>query len=95
MPNLDPREVVLKPIVTEKSQTDSERNRAYHFVVNPRANKVQIRSAVESIFKVKVIDVRTQIRPGKRRRLGFTAGSKPPWKRAVVTLREGDVIEVV
>jgi large subunit ribosomal protein L23 len=95
MPHLDPRQVVLKPIVTEKSQLDSERRRAYHFMVHPQANKVQIRTAVEKVFNVKVVDVRTQIRPGKRRRLGFTAGSKPPWKRAVVTLREGDMIEVV
>jgi large subunit ribosomal protein L23 len=95
MPHLSPRQVVLKPIVTEKSQFDSERCRAYHFVVHPKANKIQIRTAIEKIFTVKVEDVRTQIRPGKRRRLGFTAGSKPPWKRAIVTLREGDMIEIV
>ena len=68
---------------------------AYYFEVHPRANKVQVRHAVESIFNVTVTQVRTQIRAGKRKRLGFTIGTQPPWKKAIVTLKEGDSIEVV
>ena len=95
MPKLDPRSIIVKPIVTEKGQRDTEANRAYYFMVHPQANKVQIRHAIQSLFNVTVTKVRTHIRPGKRRRLGYTTGIKPPWKKAMVTLKEGDMIEVV
>ncbi len=95
MPVLRPRDVIVRPLVTEKGQEDTERRRAYYFEVHPRANKVQVRHAIESIFDVTVTQVRTQIRAGKRKRLGFTIGTRPPWKKAIVTLKEGDSIEVV
>ena len=95
MPKLSPQQIIRKPIVTEKGQWDSERNRSYHFMVHVRANKVQIQKAVEALFKVTVVDVRTQIRPGKVRRFGMVTGAKPPWKKAVVKVQEGDMIEFV
>jgi len=95
MPDLDPRTVIVKPLLTEKGQFDTEQNRAYYFRVHLRANKIQVRRAIEALFDVKVTSVRTHIRPGKRRRRGFAVGSRSPWKKAIVTLQEGDSIEVV
>ena len=95
MPAISPRDVIVRPLVTEKGQMDAEINRAYYFQVHLKANKVQIRSAIEGIFNVTVTRVRTQVRPGKRKRLGMTIGMRPPWKKAIVTLKEGDSIEVV
>ncbi len=95
MPQIDYRKVIVRPLITEKGQMDAEDRRAYYFQVHPQANKVQIRDAIQRIFDVTVTAVRTQVRPGKRRRVGMTIGSRPPWKKAIVTLREGDTIEVV
>ncbi len=95
MPDLQARDIVIRPLVTEKGQMDTEAHRAYYFQVHPKANKVQIRSAIEHIFNVTVTGIRTQVRPGKRRRFGATYGTRPPWKKAVVTLKEGDSIEIV
>jgi large subunit ribosomal protein L23 len=90
---LSPRDVVLRPLVTEKSLRASERRNAYTFAVDPRANKVQIRRAVETLFQVKVVGVRTDRRPGKPKRFGWVEKATPEVKRAVVTLRAGDAIE--
>jgi large subunit ribosomal protein L23 len=90
---LSPRDVVLRPLVTEKSLRVSERRNAYTFAVDPRANKVQIRRAVESLFHVKVLGVRTDVRPGKPKRFGWAVKTTPSVKRAVVTLQAGDTIE--
>ena len=87
------QDVVLKPVVTEKTLKAAERTRAYTFRVRDTANKVQIRHAIEHLFKVHVTDVRTQWVHGKRRRLGRHVGMTPAWKRAVVRLREGDTID--
>lgn len=95
MPAIDQRNVIVRPLITEKGQMDAEEHGAYYFHVHTRANKVQIRAAIEKIFNVTVTSVRTQIRPGKRKRLGVTVGMRPPWKKAIVTLKEGDSIEVV
>ncbi len=91
---LDPRHVLLRPVVTEKSLRQSERHNAYTFAVALRANKVQIRLAVEELFDVKVVGVRTDVRPEKPRRLGRSATHTPEWKRAVVTLKAGDTIDL-
>ena len=88
------RQVILRPLVTEKSMRTSERRNAYTFVVHPKANKVQIREAVQSIFDVKVVGVRTDTRPGKPRRVGWSALTTPHWKRAIVTLKAGESIDV-
>lgn len=90
----DPRQVILRPVVTEKSLRTSERTNAYTFEVHPKANKVQIRSAVESIFKVDVVDVRTNVRPGKPRRLGFRFSRTPERKRAIVVVKPGQSLDV-
>jgi large subunit ribosomal protein L23 len=91
---LDPRHLVLRPLVTEKSLKLSERRNTYSFEVDLRANKVQIRRAVESLFKVKVIAVRTDVRPGKPRRFGARENVTREWKRALVTLKPGDTIQL-
>ena len=91
---LDHRHVLLRPLVTEKTLRQSERRNAYTFSVHMRANKVQIRAAVESLFDVKVVGVRTDVRPGKPRRVGWHEKRTPEWKRAIVTLKAGDTIDL-
>ena len=92
---MDHRDVILRPVVSEKSYTLLDDN-AYTFVVHPDANKIEIRQAVEAIFGVRVAKVNTLNRPGKRRRnrRAFTYGKRPDTKRAVVTLVEGDRIDL-
>lgn len=90
----DPRQVLLRPVTTEKSLRASERQNAYTFEVHPKANKVQIRTAVESIFKVDVVDVRTDVRSGKPRRVGFRFTRTPDRKRAIVVVKEGQSLDV-
>ena len=87
------QEVVLRPVVTEKTIAQAERHNTYTFVVRESANKIQIRNAVESIFKVGVEDVRTQRYMGKRRRVGRHVGSTPSWKKAIVRVKEGQTID--
>ena len=90
----DPRTIIQQVLLTEKGTTLKEKANQYLFKVRPDANKIEIRQAVEKLFKVKVTRVNTMNRPGKQKRLrsmkyGWTADSK----RAVVTLRAGDKIE--
>jgi large subunit ribosomal protein L23 len=89
----DPRDVIIKPIVSEKSYALSEKG-VYIFVVRPEANKVEIRRSVEKVFNVKVTKVNTLNRPGKRKRnrKQMTFGKRPDTKRAVVTLAAGQSI---
>lgn len=89
----DPRDVILKPVVSEKSYGLLDQNK-YTFVVRPDANKIQIRQAVEQIFDVKVTSVNTLNRQGKRKRTRFGYGKRADSKRAIVTLREGDRIDI-
>jgi large subunit ribosomal protein L23 len=92
MPNL--HEVIIRPLVTEKSTDHLERIGAYSFVVAKNANKVEIANAIETLFNVKVSDVRTMQYRGKERRMGRFVGRRPGWKKAVVKLRPGDTIEI-
>ena len=85
--------ILRKPRVTEKGLTMAERHRAYPFEVNPTANKVEIRQAVEAIFDVKVEAVRTMNMIGKYKRTGRWYGRRPNWKKAIVVLKEGYAIE--
>lgn len=78
--------VVVRPLVTEKGTHQSQTANAYAFEVSPKANKAQIKQAIEKIYNVKVVDVRTANRPGKRRRFGRTMGTTSHWKKAVVKL---------
>jgi large subunit ribosomal protein L23 len=89
----DPRDVILAPIVSEKSYSLIDNN-AYTFLVHPDANKTEIRQAVESIWEVKVVSVNTLNRKGKSKRFRFTTGKRADTKRAVVKLAEGDKIEI-
>jgi large subunit ribosomal protein L23 len=91
----DPRDVIIRPIVSEKSYEALDSN-IYTFEVAPSANKVQIRQAVEAIFGVKVTNVNTLNRAGKRKRNRRTGtwGKRPNQKRAVVSLAAGDTIEI-
>lgn len=91
----DPRDVIIRPVVSEKSYTLYDDN-VYTFVVAPDANKIEIRQAIESIFDVRVTNVNTLNRNGKRKRNRKTGtfGKRPGSKRAIVTLAEGDRIEI-
>jgi len=89
------RELLIAPVITEKGTVLQEKNNQYLFRVAPRANKIQVREAVEKIFKVQVTGVRTVTVHGKMRRLGRAQGRKPSWKKAIVTLKEGETIELV
>ncbi len=87
-------QVIRKPILfTEKSAEQREELNKVTFEVAPSANKIQIRAAVESLFGVKVVSVRTQVVRGKFRRMGKGHGKLHNWKKAVVTLKEGDDIQ--
>jgi large subunit ribosomal protein L23 len=91
--NKSPRDVIVRPIVSEKSYAGIERN-MYTFLVDPRANKTEIKEAVQRIWDVRVTSVNTLKRRGKLKRRGWTRGRRPDEKRAIVTLAEGDRIEI-
>ena len=89
----DPHDVLISPVISEKSYGLLDENK-YTFLVAPDSNKTEIKIAVEKVFNVKVTDVNTLNRQGKRKRTRFGYGTRKSVKRAVVTLREGDRIEV-
>jgi len=95
MSGRDPRDVILRPVVSEKSYASYDEN-VYTFVVAPDANKIEIRRAVETIFNVRVTNVNTINRKGKRKRNRRTGvwGNRASEKRALVSLRDGDRIDV-
>ena len=84
---LEPHQVILKPMVTEKGMFQSENFNQYTFKVNPLATKTDIKNAVEKLFEVEVAKVATQRRRGKPRRFRFTFGRTKGWKKAIVTLK--------
>jgi large subunit ribosomal protein L23 len=85
-------QIIRRPVVTEKAAIKKEAERTLCFEVAPEANKVQIRAAVERIFKVKVVDVRTSNNVGKLRRRGRFSGYRSDWKKAYVTLKPGQKV---
>jgi large subunit ribosomal protein L23 len=87
-------DVVKRPLVTERSMTSLDKANTYVFEVHPKANKVQIRNAVERLFKVKVLSVNTQNVRGKTVRRKSGEVTMPTWKKAHVRLRDGDAIEL-
>jgi large subunit ribosomal protein L23 len=89
---MEARELVKRPLITEKTTKLMEENK-YCFLVDPKANKTQIKQAIEEIFKVKVKTVSTFNRLGKIKRMGRNEGRRPSWKRAIVTLEAGSRIE--
>ncbi|MGH3666067.1 MAG: 50S ribosomal protein L23 [Egibacteraceae bacterium] len=89
----DPRDVIIAPVVSEKSYALLDAGR-YTFVVHPSANKTEIKQAVQSIFGVKVASVNTLNRKGKRKRFGLKYGQRKDTKRAIVRLAEGESIDI-
>ncbi|HEY8394758.1 MAG TPA: 50S ribosomal protein L23 [Thermaerobacter sp.] len=89
---MNPHDIILRPVITEKSMQQLAENK-YTFLVHPRANKIQIKKAVEEIFKVRVKKVNTIRVRGKLRRVGRFAGRQPDAKKAIVTLAEGHRIK--
>ncbi len=89
----DPRDILIRPVVSEKSYGLSDIGK-YTFVVAPDANKTQIKQAVEAVFRVKVTQVNTVNRPGKRKRTRYGWGKRRDTKRAIVSLAEGDRIDI-
>ena len=89
----DPRDIIVAPVVSEKSYAQIE-NRRYSFKVHPDAHKTQIRQAVEALFDVKVVEVRTASVKSKPKRRGLSSGTRRQWKKAVVTLHPEDSIEL-
>jgi large subunit ribosomal protein L23 len=90
----DPREVIIRPIVTEASAVLQEERQTYTFIVAKDSNKIEIRHAVQALFGVGVEEVRTANYPGKVRRVGRSIGRKSGYKKALVKLVEGDSIDV-
>ncbi|GAA1268230.1 hypothetical protein GCM10009677_20850 [Sphaerisporangium rubeum] len=90
----DPRDVIIKPVVSEKSYGLIDEHNKYTFLVRKTANKTQVKIAIEQIFGVKVTGVNTINRQGKRKRTRFGYGQRPSTKRAIVSLAEGDRIDI-
>ncbi len=86
--------VIIRTLLRTEKGTALEPERKYFFQVTAKANKVQIKKAVEEIYKVKVVSVNTTVMPGKRKRVRQEYGYTPDWKKAVVTLKEGQKIEI-
>ena len=90
----DPRGIIRRAMITEKGSRMREKQNRYVFQVSTDANKIEIKDAIQSIFKVVVLDVHTINVEGKLKRLGRTAGRRSSWKKAIVTLKEGQTIEL-
>ncbi|MFA6472722.1 MAG: 50S ribosomal protein L23 [Candidatus Latescibacterota bacterium] len=87
------KNIIRKPVITEKATHMKEKSNKYVFEVERNSNKIEIKKAIEEIFKVTVKDVHTYITHGKIRTRGRFKGRRPDWKRAVILLKEGDSIE--
>jgi large subunit ribosomal protein L23 len=90
---MDASQVIIRPVVSEKSFVLAEVGK-YTFRVHDRAHKTQIRQAVEELFDVKVVEVRTSSVKSKPKRRGYTSGRSRSWKKAIVQVREGDTIPI-
>ena len=88
------QDVVKRPLITEKAERGRETDQQYAFEVHREATKIQVKSAVEKLFGVHVTLVRTSISRGKNKRVGRHSGRRPNWKKAIVTLREGETISL-
>ena len=90
----EPHKIIKKPVISEKSTLLIEKDNKYVFEVDTRSNKIQIKQAVEEIFKVRVTKVRTMRVRGKSKRVRFKLGLTPERKKAIVTLKKGDRIDL-
>jgi large subunit ribosomal protein L23 len=88
-----PQEIIHAPLISEKGSLLAEKTQQVLFKVRPNANKIEVKKAVETLFKVKVVRVRMARYLGKTRRVGRSMGRRPQWKKAYVTLREGEKID--
>ena len=88
-----PRDIIQAPLISEKGTALAESANQFLFKVRPDANKIEVKYAVETLFKVKVLDVRMARYLGKIRRIGRSMGRRSDWKKAYVTLKEGDKID--
>jgi large subunit ribosomal protein L23 len=89
---MEPYQIIKRPLITEKGMRLNEEEGTVVFRVDARANKLQIKHAVEVLFNVKVTKVNTLNVEGKKRRIRYREGKRPDWKKAYITLREGDSI---
>ena len=89
---MDHYQIIRRPLITEKGMRANAESNTVVFQVDSRANKLQIKQAVETLFQVAVVKVNTLNVQGKKRRVRFREGKKPDWKKAYVTLRDGDSI---
>jgi large subunit ribosomal protein L23 len=89
---MDYYQVIKRPLITEKGMQSNEEHNTVVFQVDSRANKLLIKQAIEALFQVKVLEVNTLNMRGKKKRVRMREGKKPDWKKAYVTLREGDTI---
>jgi len=92
--NLAVQEIVVRPLITEKAERNRQALRHYAFEVHRDASKIQVKQAVEKLFDVHVEAVRTSIARGKNKRVGRNIGRRPNWKKAIVTLKEGETISL-
>jgi large subunit ribosomal protein L23 len=86
----DPYQIIIRPVITEKSSGLKDKNKEVCFEVALRANKIEIKRAIEHLFKVKVDRVRTETKLGKERRVGRSSGKTKSWKKAIVRLKKGE-----
>ncbi len=91
---MDYYQIIKKPLHSEKSVGDRDLTNSYHFRVDKKANKIQIKEAIEKLFDVKILNVRTMNRSGKKRKYRNKVYKTSGWKKAVVTLKEGDRIDL-
>ncbi|HLG28914.1 MAG TPA: 50S ribosomal protein L23 [Candidatus Brocadiales bacterium] len=91
---MDSYQIIKRPLHSEKAVEDRNRRNAYHFEVDTKANKIEIKNAIEKLFNVKVLNVRTMIVNGKKRRSRNKIGRTPDWKKSIVTLQEGNTIDL-
>jgi large subunit ribosomal protein L23 len=89
-----PQEIIKAPVISEKGSLLAETMHQVLFKVRPDANKIEVKMSVEALFKVKVVKVRMARYLGKVRRVGKSTGRRPEWKKAYVTLRQGDKIDL-
>ena len=89
-----PYDILIRPLLTEKMPVLKESENRVSFVVDKRANKIEVKKAVEEAFKVKVASVNVMNLLGKKKRLGKFAGKRPDWKKAIITLKKGEKLEL-
>ena len=87
-------DIIKRPLDTEKLDRMRDKENKFAFEIDMKASKTEVKQAIEGLFKVKVVDIKTAIVRGKFRRIGRSEGKRPNWKKAIVTLKEGDAISL-